>query len=148
MRSELIKGLLAASLGVALVGAAVLARPAVAQDNLPDGPGKAVLVAACSGCHGVSQVTGEHQTADQWTSTVTSMINNGANVPDAQFDTLVAYLATNFGPEGQPAPAASAPATPATGATTPPAGGTAPAPTPPADSGAAPAAPPPSPTAQ
>ena len=110
MRSKMVKGLLATGLGLALAAGGFLARPAIAQDDLPDGPGKDVLMTACNNCHGVAQVTGEHQSAEQWASTVTMMINNGANVPDSQFDTLVAYLAANFGIAGQaPAPAASAP---------------------------------------
>jgi competence protein ComEA len=122
MRTKIIaKVVLATSLSASLIAGAILARPAAAQDDLPDGPGKAILTASCNtGCHSMSQVTGEHQTAEQWNSTVTSMITFGANVPDAQFDTLVAYLATNFGIEGQPAPAATMPAS----------NNTAPAPTP------------------
>ena len=119
MRNKIMKALLATGLGVVLLAGIILARPAVAQDDLPNGLGKSTLMASCNtGCHSVSQVMGEHQTADQWNSTITNMINFGANVPDDQIDTLVAYLATNFGPEGQPAP----------GATTPPTGATAPAP--------------------
>jgi len=124
------KGLLAASLGVALVAGAILARPAVAQDDLPDGPGKAILMTSCNtGCHSVSQVTGEHQTADQWNSTITNMMNFGATIPDDQIGTLVAYLATNFGVQDQPAPGSAVP--PASGAAPiPPANTPAPAQTP------------------
>jgi mono/diheme cytochrome c family protein len=127
MRSDLVKGVLATTLGLGLVAGLVLARPAIAQDSLPDGPGKAETVAACSGCHGIGQILGEHRAADMWATTVTSMINNGAPVADADFDKVVGYLATNFGPAGQ-APAAAAPVT--APATVPPAGGTAPAPAP------------------
>jgi len=109
MRSDLVKGVLATTLGLGLVAGLVLARPAIAQDTMPDGPGKAETVAACSGCHGLGQIVGEHRSADMWATTVTSMINNGAPVADADFDKVVGYLATNFGPEGQ-APAAAAPA--------------------------------------
>jgi virginiamycin B lyase len=112
MRSNLVKGVLATTLGMGLVVGLILARPAIAQDALPDGPGKAETVAACSGCHGIGQILGEHRAADAWASTVTSMINNGAPVADADFDKVVGYLTANFGPEGQAPAAPAAPAAP------------------------------------
>ena len=69
-----------------------------APDGMPDGPGKAETVAACSGCHGLGQLMGEHRDAATWSTTVTTMINNGAPVADADFDKVVAYLAAHFGP--------------------------------------------------
>lgn len=119
MRSDLVKGVLATTLGLGLVAGLVLARPAIAQDTMPDGPGKAETVAACSGCHGLGQIVGEHRSADMWATTVTSMINNGAPVADADFDKVVGYLATNFGPEGQAPAAATAPAAAAPAAAMP-----------------------------
>jgi hypothetical protein len=115
MRSTLVKGVLATTLGMGLVAGVILARPAIAQDTLPDGPGKAETLTACSGCHGIGQVLGEHRDAEAWATTVTAMINNGAPVADADFDKVVGYLTAHFGPEGQ-APAAAAPAAPATAA--------------------------------
>jgi quinoprotein glucose dehydrogenase len=66
--------------------------------GIPEGPGMAETVAACSGCHGLGQIQGEHRDAATWATTVTSMINNGAPVADADFDKVVNYLATHFGP--------------------------------------------------
>jgi len=74
------------------------AAQASAADGLPDGPGKAETVAACSGCHGLGQIVGEHRDRATWATTVTSMINNGAPVPDADFDKVVGYLAAHYGP--------------------------------------------------
>jgi hypothetical protein len=81
---------------------------ATPSDGMPEGPGKAETVAACSGCHGLGQIIGEHRSAEDWATTVTAMINNGAPVADADFDKVVNYLATNFGTGA--APAAPAPA--------------------------------------
>ena len=69
-----------------------------APDGFPAGPGRAETVAACSGCHGLGQIVGEHRDAAAWSTTVTSMINNGAPVADADFDKVVSYLAAHFGP--------------------------------------------------
>ena len=155
MRSTLVKGVLVTTLGMGLVAGLILARPAIAQDTLPEGPGKAETVAACSGCHGIGQILGEHRNAEAWATTVTSMINNGAPVADADFDKVVGYLTFAFGPEGQvpaaaapaAAPAAAAPAAPAAPAPVDPAAAAAPAapaaasPFPPAPAGATPVAP-------
>jgi len=70
----------------------------VISDGLPEGPGKAETLAACSGCHGIGQILSEHRDVAQWSSTVTSMINNGAPVADPDFDKVVSYLAAHFGP--------------------------------------------------
>jgi len=121
MRSDLVKSVLATTLGLGLAAGLILVRPAIAQDMMPDGPGKAETVMACSGCHGLGQITGEHRSAETWATTVTSMINNGAPVADADFDKVVGYLATNFG-DGSTLPAAAAPAgafPPAPAGTTP-----------------------------
>lgn len=69
-----------------------------APDGFPAGPGRAETVAACSSCHGLGQIVGEHRDAAAWSTTVTSMINNGAPVADADFDKVVGYLAAHFGP--------------------------------------------------
>jgi len=115
MRSDLVKGLLSTTLmttlGAGLVAGVFIVRPAIAQDMMPEGPGKAETVAACSGCHGLGQVTSEHRSAEDWAATVSSMINNGAPVADADFDKVVNYLATNYG-TGAPPAAGVAPAAP------------------------------------
>jgi len=120
MRSDLVKSVLATTLGLGVAVGLIVARPAIAQDAMPDGPGKAEVVLACSGCHGLGQIVGEHRSADMWATTVTSMINNGAPVADADFDKVVGYLATNFGDGSAAAAAPAAPAAPApTPSTTP-----------------------------
>jgi len=77
---------------------AAAAAQAATSEGLPDGPGKAETLAACSGCHGIGQIIGQHRDAAQWSSTVTAMINNGAPVTDADFGKVVGYLAAHFGP--------------------------------------------------
>ena len=68
------------------------------SDGLPDGPGKAEVAAACSNCHSLGEITSQHRTAAQWSTTVTTMINNGASVSNSDFDKIVGYLAAHFGP--------------------------------------------------
>src|SRR4051812_7650250 len=94
----------APALGLFMVALVLCAGPAVAQDNMPEGPGKAEVVAGCSGCHGLGQIVGEHRSAEAWTTTVNTMINNGAAVAEADIDKVVGYLAKNYGTD--PAPVA------------------------------------------
>jgi mono/diheme cytochrome c family protein len=82
--------------------------------ELPDGDGKAIATENCQACHKLTNLTKAHKSLDDWKETVQTMIDRGANVPAEQVDTLVQYLAKNFGPKD-----ASAPASVATPASTP-----------------------------
>jgi competence protein ComEA len=77
---------------------ASLSAPALADDykELPDGPGRDVMVRVCSQCH--SPEIAAHQTLDAqgWKDLVNQMANNGANATDAEFDTIAKYLTTAF----------------------------------------------------
>jgi hypothetical protein len=83
--------------------------PAVAQDTLPPGPGRAETLKACNVCHGVDVFENLRRTQPQWETTVQNMINFGAPIDDATFDTVVAYLTTYFGPGPRPASPPAAP---------------------------------------
>jgi cytochrome c5 len=91
--------------------------PASAVVELPDGDGKTIATENCQACHKLTNLTKAHKNLDDWKDTVQTMIDRGANVQPDQVDTLVQYLAKNFGPKDPSAPASaappSAPATPA-----------------------------------
>jgi hypothetical protein len=76
---------------------------------LPDGDGKAIATDVCEACHSLKNLTSAHMSLDDWRDTVDRMINIGADVPLDRVETLVQYLAKNFGPKTAP-PASSAPA--------------------------------------
>jgi mono/diheme cytochrome c family protein len=81
--------------------------------ELPDGDGKAIATENCQACHKLTNLTKAHKSLDDWKETVQTMIDRGANVQPDQVDTLVQYLAKNFGPKDASAPAAAAaPASP------------------------------------
>jgi hypothetical protein len=67
------------------------------SDSFPPGPDEALVEKTCSACHDASQVTSQHQTAQQWAETVDTMISQGADVSDSDYDRIVNYLAQNFG---------------------------------------------------
>jgi glucose/arabinose dehydrogenase len=78
--------------------------------GLPAGPEHDLVTKTCTACHDAGMITGQHQTAAQWSDTVKQMISNGAQVAPADFDKIVGYLVKNFG-TGAPATGAAAPAT-------------------------------------
>jgi competence protein ComEA len=76
--------------------ALAVALPSVAQDKLPEGPGKAVILKVCRGCHGADVVATKRQTREEWEHTVVDMINAGATGTDDEFSDIVDYLTKNF----------------------------------------------------
>jgi competence protein ComEA len=74
----------------------LLILPARAQD-LPDGPGKEVLSRVCTQCHGLDQIIELKQTKAEWSALVDTMVSYGAVAKDEEFDTIIDYLAKNFG---------------------------------------------------
>jgi cytochrome c5 len=87
---------------------------------MPDGDGKEIATQYCQECHELSYITKAHKTSDDWQATVQAMIDKGAGVPADKVDTLVRYLAKNFGFEASE-PAAAASAVPAPSTANPPA---------------------------
>lgn len=65
--------------------------------DLPDGPGKDVVLKICRDCHDLDTITTENRTKEGWTKTVAKMGDRGAEGTDEQFETIVAYLTKNFG---------------------------------------------------
>jgi cytochrome c5 len=99
----------ASSPSAAAPPAAASSSSANAPVVLPDGDGKAIATENCQACHKLTNLTKAHKSLDDWKDTVQTMIDRGANVQPDQVDTLVQYLAKNFGPKD-----AAAPATPST----------------------------------
>jgi DNA uptake protein ComE-like DNA-binding protein len=78
------------------------ALPASATAELPDGPGKAVTLRVCGKCHSAEKAASLHQDEDGWTDTIAKMVKMGAQGSDDDFNTVLAYLTKNFGPEAAP----------------------------------------------
>jgi cytochrome c5 len=67
--------------------------------DLPDGPGKAVLLSACTTCHELTEVTKfkGYYTKDEWRDIVVTMVKYGAVVKNDDVPVLIDYLFKNFG---------------------------------------------------
>ena len=97
----------AAVLVAAVAGTAALhadmppARPTAAsghaRQQLPDGPGKAVLSKLCAGCHDLMFTVSTRDTEDGWTRIVNDMRSNGADGTEEEFATVIAYLTAHMG---------------------------------------------------
>ena len=72
----------------------------LASDELPLPPGErqAIVQQKCAGCHALKVITGKKASRQQWSTIVDQMITRGADVSDDDIDTLLDYLAKNFGP--------------------------------------------------
>lgn len=72
------------------------ARTGLAQDTLPDAPGKAQLLNVCGTCHEAAKATSVKLTREGWIETVDRMKAFGASGSDEDFAAVVEYLATHF----------------------------------------------------
>jgi cytochrome c5 len=72
---------------------------AAQSEDLPDGDGKKVLQASCTGCHDLTEVTKfkGYYTRDDWRDIVTTMIEYGATVKKTDVDILIDYLTKTLG---------------------------------------------------
>lgn len=68
------------------------------ENTLPPGEGQAIVQQKCSSCHALKVVTGKRASRQQWSTIVDRMITRGADVSEDDIDTLLDYLAKNFGP--------------------------------------------------
>jgi cytochrome c5 len=95
----MIRDLLAAVAAVAALATA----PAAAQQQqhaspLPPGNGREIVAVACTQCHAASAFTDLREDSNGWRHQVYDMVLRGAQVGPGDIDTVVSYLATNFGP--------------------------------------------------
>jgi len=69
------------------------------SEELPDGPGKKILLASCTSCHELTEVTKlrGYYTKDDWRDVIVTMVKYGATLNDKESDVLVDYLAANLG---------------------------------------------------
>ncbi len=78
------------------------------NDPWPDGPGKAIVKKSCLSCHAANVIVKKPgRTEDEWADVLSKMVGRGAVISDDDADTLIQYLATNFGPDSKTAPQAS-----------------------------------------
>jgi cytochrome c5 len=82
--------------GLVFVCALVSAAP---DDELPDGDGKRILMASCTSCHELDEVTKfrGYYTKAQWRDIVKTMVEYGAAMKKGEDEVLVDYLTQHLG---------------------------------------------------
>ena len=82
------------------------AAPGAQTPGLPDGPGKDVVVKACTSCHDADNFTSKKHTKAEWKEVVDTMVAYGAEVSDADSEIITTYLAKYFGKDADAGKAA------------------------------------------
>jgi cytochrome c5 len=83
--------------GLVAIPAALLLAASLEAQDLPDGAGKDLVMNVCTVCHDLVRVTSKRKTKEEWNDIVDQMATKGAKASDEEFDTIVNYLAKNFG---------------------------------------------------
>lgn len=98
-RSGLLLGLLAACSACTTTPARSPAPAFEPGVDLPDGPGREILIASCLGCHELSALPlfKGFYTRDSWRTLVVTMKEHGAEIGGAEIEALADYLAQHFG---------------------------------------------------
>jgi hypothetical protein len=66
--------------------------------ELPDAPGRPVVLRVCTKCHGIEMFAGIRMSRDEWKYEVDGMIARGAKANRQDARRIVDYLAKNLAP--------------------------------------------------
>ena len=66
-----------------------------------------LFVDTCSSCHSLARIYEYSYSKEEWREETKGMISEGTVLTDEELDLLLNYLAKNFGPADEPAPAKS-----------------------------------------
>ncbi len=85
----------------ALALATLCGQTALAQESeLPEGPGKALLIEACTQCHAEGLITAQTRTSEEWADIISRMVGFGATIGEKQQAEILTYLKTNLNKAG------------------------------------------------
>jgi competence protein ComEA len=84
---------------IVLSAALVAAWAGLAQDaaDLPEGPGKAAVVKFCDNCHGLDKFAADRKSKSDWDSILTQMADEGLELTDEEYETIIGYLSKYLG---------------------------------------------------
>ena len=81
-----------------LLLALLLASTSLSAQQLPDGPGAAVLKSRCVACHESDMITSQRLSLAGWTRSIDKMVRWGASITADEREVLQPYLAQHFAP--------------------------------------------------
>ena len=76
----------------------VIAGASLSAQQLPEGPGAAVLKSRCVICHEADIITSQKLSLTGWTNSINKMVRWGAAITPEERDVLQPYLAQHFAP--------------------------------------------------
>jgi competence protein ComEA len=88
---------------VLILAGAVRASPALRPTGgrqtttSPQTPERALYVRVCAECHDLERTESLRRSRNEWRDTIYQMIEEGAEASDAEYETILDFLATNFG---------------------------------------------------
>jgi competence protein ComEA len=95
---------LAALAAVLVFGLAAAPQSAIdGAADLPDGPGKDAVVGICSKCHGIDQFSASRHNKEEWNTLLDKMAEEGLELSDQQYETVVDYLSKFLSKDAPPA---------------------------------------------
>jgi competence protein ComEA len=71
--------------------------------ELPEGPGKALVVRTCSKCHGLDQFIPARHNRMEWDTLIDKMTEEGLELSDQDYETVIGYLSKYLSREAPPA---------------------------------------------
>ena len=66
---------------------------------IPEGRGKDVVLNVCTMCHDLTRIKRSRHTMEEWEDVLSTMLNEGAPLSDADFPIVLNYLTKSFGVE-------------------------------------------------
>jgi competence ComEA-like helix-hairpin-helix protein len=78
------------------LGAEADAPKAVTEKDLPEGPGKVVILRECTACHAPDHFTKYHHSPEEWQVIVTRMGQRVRSATTAELNAVQQYLSVNF----------------------------------------------------
>ncbi len=85
-----------------LSGSLIAGRPS--EQQLADGPGKAVVERVCGECHDAAErITKLKKSEKEWAEVITDMEGRGMTASEKDVEVVLAYLTKNYGPALIPA---------------------------------------------
>lgn len=79
---------------------AALSQAGGASNPSPD-PDRALVESKCTGCHLASIYATQPRSEAQWADVIERMIAHGAQISDAEYPRILAYLARHYPPASQ-----------------------------------------------
>lgn len=80
-------------------------------ESMPEGEGKAMVTSVCTTCHSLGNVLNIRSSREDWEQSVNEMIARGAQIFPDEMETIVNYLAANYGTQASAGSASSSSAT-------------------------------------